>query len=248
MGTSSSRNAPKGGDWTKAKRSVSNYVRQRGRGGVTPRNLIGNFVRALGGAREAVSGTGRAGGKSTFFPAVSVGQKLGAFLVGVAKDGLDQTFSKWGLADLIGKNPYEVVSHLVDALAGAGGPLDEAVARAALTETLANIFDENNEEYIQLREDWDSRINEVEILEILKIFLIEVIYRRFLSDLAERIQSKAISSDDAFERESEIRGFIEEMIKFTLVIHDPLNIDWRGAEGRDLITQNMEAVLAQAEV
>ena len=248
MGTSSSRSAPAGGNWTPAKRSVSRYVNQRGTGSVTPGGLIGTYVRALGGAREAVRGTGRIGGKTTFSHATSVGQKLGAFLAGVATDGLDQTLSDWGLADLIGKSPYEVVSGLVDALAGPGGPLDEAVARAALTETIADILDENNTEYEQLREEWDGRIDDAEIPEILEIFLVEAIYQQYLSNLAERIESNAISADEAFERESEIRGFIEEMVRFEFVIHNPLNIvDWFGAECRELIQRNLEAALAQAE-
>ena len=172
MGTSSSRNAPKGGNWTAAKASTSRFVSQSGTGSFTAKNAISAYIHALGGAREAVRGTGGSKGQAVFSYATKAGQRLGAFLSGVAADGLDRTLTALGLEDLIGKSPHELISGLIDALVGAGGVLDEAVARVSLIETIGIIFDETREEYADLREDWNGKISEERIPEILKIFLI----------------------------------------------------------------------------
>jgi len=178
---------------------------------------------------------------------VRSGQALGGFLAGVASVGLDETLRSAGLEYLIGRTPNEVLAGISDHICGDGGLLDDAVARSAVIEVLAEIFDETEDSYDQLRDRWDSQLDEDTIIELMVLFLAQSIFQRFLADLGDRIESNAVSAMRAAECEQEALEFIKRMIEFELGEIDPLTFDWQGPPGEQLIRRNLEAALAQEE-
>ena len=135
----------------------------------------------------------------------------------------------------------------MDAVAGPGALLDEAIARAALVEVMGEIYDEENTTYQDLAGSWESGIDGDKCVELLELFLVEAIYQEMLSDLADRIEEHSDSAAITHGRELELRDHIKEMVRFDLGQSDPLQIKWQGQEGSKLITRNLEAALAQLE-
>ncbi len=244
MGTSALRsgnNAPRGGTWTRAKRLTTSFVRGTG---ATAASAVGGFVSAVGNGGDGISG-GSAGHQSS--SSVKAGQALGAFLGNVATVGLDQALRSSGLEHLIGAVPYEVLSGVVDYICGNGGPLDDAIARSAVIEVLAEIFDDSDEKYTYLRDNWDSQVDENHILDLMSLFLSQAIFQRFIMDLGDRFETNAISATEAEQKEQEAFEFIREMVEFELGEIDPLNFDWQGPDGERLIQRNLAAALDQLE-
>lgn len=211
MGTSSSRagnNAPSRGDWTRAKRRVTNFTTGTGS---SARSAIGGFVSAIGG-RNAVSAGGAGGGRrGRLSSSVRVGQGLGGFLSQVVSEGLDQTLRLLGLGHLVGATFHDALSGIVDHICGDSGPLDDSIARDAVVEVLAEILDESDDTYVDLRE-WGNQLNEAAVIELMSLFLSHSIFLCFLADLGDRIESNATSARHAEQREQEILRFIKDMV------------------------------------
>ncbi len=246
MGTSASRggdNAPKGAAWSNAKRQVTSFTRGSG---ATASSAIGAFVAATQEAKKG--GGGRARGKTNrLSSAVSPGQALGSFLSGIATHGLDETLRSHGLEHLIGASSPNVISGIIDNICEQDGVLDDAIARAATVEVLAEIFDESDDAYSNLREQWDSDLDKNRVVELITLFLSQAIFQRFLADLGDKIESNAMSAAHAEQCEQEALEFIKEMVKFEIGEIDPLKFNWKGAAGERLIQRNLVAALSQLE-
>src|SRR4051794_18389937 len=106
MGTSSDYTGGTGGSWTPYKHAASNFARRGG--SKRAEKVLARYVGALGGAQKA-SVSGRAAG-------VGAGQGIGAFGAGLASDGFTPTLDRFGLGHLVGKDRYDVLDGLVEAL------------------------------------------------------------------------------------------------------------------------------------
>ena len=249
MGTSASRgggNAPAGGDWVKAKGRFTRFTRGTGS---SVGSAVSAFASAIGGARS-VSGGGvsAAGGRAgRLSSSVKPGQALGSFLSGVASEGLDKTLRSFGLGHLIGKEPHEILSEIVDYICGNGGTLDEAIARSAVVEVLAEIFSEDDDAYADLRDRWDAELDADRIVDLLSLFLSQAIFQRILSDLGDLFEKSAVSAFEAERKEQAVLDFIKGMVAFELGEIDPLDFDWQGSDGEELIHRNVAAALGQLQ-
>jgi hypothetical protein len=247
MGTSSRRNAPRGGGWTRAKTAASQFAS----GAALASDVTSAYVGAFGGSSKASRGNGGGGGSGrphgAFVGAKKTARSLGSFLGGLASKGLEQTLRDFGLDKLIGRPAPEVVSGIVDALAGPGASLDEAVARNALVEVMGELYDEGNPAYENLVDNWEAGIDRDRCVDLLELFLVEAIYQKMLSDLADRVETHSDSAAITRKKELELHDYIKEMVRFDLRQKDPLQIDWQGEEGDELIAHNLEAALAQLE-
>lgn len=237
MGTSGSYTAPTSGKWPAAKRVATRFARQGGAAGgsVTPRQVAQGYVTALGGG--AAAGTRANGGRA------SAG-RLGGFLGDVAERGLREVLQERGLADLIGGDTADVLSAIVDQLAGNGRTLEEAAARAAMVAVLANEFGEGE------FEDLDSALQALDgdaVGRLLEQFLVEYVYRRMLEEIGERISNGAIDLAAAYRVEQDIHDFLLAAVHLDLSQGDPLTIDWEGPEGRDLLDRLMADAYSQLE-
>lgn len=238
MGTSSSRTAPKDRGWRRVKNIMSRYTTQKGTGTAKPINVYRAYVNAVGGTR---------GFSSSSKTGIQTAQRLADFLGNISSLGFTETLKKVGLDDLIGKNAIEVLSGIIDKLSGPGKLLEDAIARSALIEVLAELFEKENEEYEVIEEDLTVSVDSQKLVELLELFIAEYIYQRLLSDLIERIENKAMSSNEVKKREEELKEFIIKLIKFDLKEKDPLKIDWLGDEGKKIIEKNIEAISEQLE-
>lgn len=103
-----------GNDRNALRRSARDYVRSGTRGST-------NAVRRMGSSR------------------VAAGNLLGV-LRGIQRDGLDTALRNLNLANLVGRAPSEIFIGLTEIVCGAdGGPIDEAIARDAWLETIAEL-------------------------------------------------------------------------------------------------------------
>lgn len=251
MGTSASRSgqsAQRGNQWTTAKREVTSFSKGSGS---NVRSVVNNFVSAIksqGIKSDANAGNGGGGSSrkstSSFLTAISAGQSLGSFLSGVGTKGLDETLRKEGLGELIGKHPDQVLSAIADKLCSNNGTLDDALARSAMVEVLAEIFNDEEETYEDLRNRWDEQIDESALQNLMSLFLSQSIYQRFLLELGDRIESNAISVYQAEKKEKEILDFIKAMVKFDIANIDIKTFDWKSSEGQTIIEQNLATALS----
>ncbi|WP_323130977.1 Qat anti-phage system associated protein QatB [Sinorhizobium medicae] len=103
----------RGGDRPALQRAVRDYVRSGTRGS-------GNAVRRMGSSRAAASNV------------------LGV-LRGMQRDGVQAALRSFNLTALIGRSTTEVFLGLTDLICRDGGPIDEAIARDAWLETVAEL-------------------------------------------------------------------------------------------------------------
>jgi len=237
MGTSSSRtgeNAPRGVRWTPAKANVTSFTKGTGK---SVAEAVGGFVSAIGGPRAA--------SRRPLSSSIGVGQGLGAFLSAVAARGVDEALRSEGLGDLVGRTPGEVLSGIVDHIAGPGALLDDAIARNAVIEVLSEIFDESQDSYADLADGWREQLGVESIVALMSLFIAHSIFQLFLSYLGDRIESNALSAAEAARQEQRVLEFVREWVSFQLGEVDPLSFDWRGPDGRELVQRALEVALAQ---
>ncbi|MDP3182164.1 MAG: hypothetical protein Q8M54_05020, partial [Desulfobaccales bacterium] len=128
MGTSAPRRAPTTRWWRLAKGAATRYLSPEGAGGVEVREVVARYLAAL----EGSAAEGGKGALAAFRLTRKVAQDFGAFWAQAASQGWEAALDAWGLPELKGQPPQIAVQGLSAALAGPGGGLEEAVARAAV--------------------------------------------------------------------------------------------------------------------
>ena len=230
MGTSSDHKGRSGGAWTPYKHAATGFAKNGGRNRAAL--ALSRHVGAMGGAAAAASSarSGRA-----------VGSRAGRFLSGFASVGLDQTLDEIGLDHLVGADRYEVVTALVDYIAGDGDSRDAAAARDAACDLIDALFGDvsDYEELVEVEVDGP------EVERLLLLFLTKYIINR-AEIIAERINRYA-DVQQALAREGEIRDFISAMLMLQLSEVDPLAVDWDGEQGAQILQVTFDAVYAQLE-
>lgn len=251
MGTSSSRSGSpsRGGSaWASAKRRVTSFTRDTGSSVGSAVSGFASAFSSQGGGYRKESARGTSGGGTRGKVAVvRAGQALGSFISEVGSVGLDETLRRHGLENVIGQQPAQVLNAIADHLCADGGPLDDAVSRSAVVEVLAEIFDDNEDSYADLRDRWDETLDAAALQDLMSMFLIQSIFQRFLSEFADRIESNVMSGEAAERKEKEVFDFIKEMVKFELEDIDVSSFDWRGKEGKELIERNINTALSLLE-
>lgn len=218
MGTSSRQGAPTGGDWTRAKTRMTNWAKGGGASDDLGRAALGAFVSALGGASRAAAGS--AGG-------VQTAGGFGEFLTDVSRDGLETTLEGYGLEDLVGGEPVEVINELAARISGAGGSPEEAVARDAVLEVLRELFEDAD-----TFADMEAIVIDAETLrEFIARYLTEYIFLRVLHDLGDRITDNAAPAE-AERLERELADQLRALVDLDLSAIDPVDFDWRGPAGQ----------------
>jgi hypothetical protein len=190
--------------------------------------VLANHVPLLGGAAAAAT-SGLAGRTGV--------QGLGGFLADMGSSGLDAALRETGLADLVGRDRFDIVDGLVTQLAGPGDELDSNAARDAMCEVLDDLFTDADS-WAEL-DDPALRIDEQQIVTLLEKFLAHYIYNR-VPVIAERL-GRITDPETARKADREFRLMIEGCVKLELMAIDPLRVDWRGPEGRSIADQAMQS-------
>jgi hypothetical protein len=192
------------------------------------RTAAQSYVRARGGPRQAAqnSPSGRAASAS-----------LGGFLADVARRGLNAALESLNLSSVVGRDAQTVFAAISNALSPDGASPEQAVARGAINDVLADIY----ERFVG--EDGDlSKLNSLtgdDIKSAVADSVSTYIYQRWLQELGKQIEKKAISSSQAVSLEREVKLFVKDSVKLDLKSVDPLTIDWR-TEGHQLISNIYE--------
>ncbi|KGO91015.1 Qat anti-phage system associated protein QatB [Flavobacterium subsaxonicum] len=185
----------KSSNWGQAKGALTRLT--NGTGGSSRQKASRNYVKSLGGARGATKASAQG---------VRTGVLYSGFLGSLASSGATNTFSSYGLQNLIGKSAEEVCAGIVNAIAPNGSTNDEAIAREALIETLDSL-------YTKLLENGDVN-NTLDNLtsELIKETLIEYvgnfIFTKWMYELGSAIEKGNISEREAIKLEKEVREFI----------------------------------------
>lgn len=250
MGTSNRRTAPKTKEWSKAKRQATGLMSTgSSNSAFGPSSAIGSYINAIGGSSSLIDGGGGGGGgrktskSSAIGRSVSSAQALGAFLRDVSTQGLDETLKSRGLQELIGKKPEEVIAGIIDTLSDRGATLSEAILRAAEADTLGEIVDDSISTYEELRENWENSISGDQLISLLKSFLANVVFQQWATDMSEKLENGAYSADAFEEKENMVKEFIKSHISFELDRTNPVDIDWQGQEGHDLIQKCLKSAI-----
>jgi hypothetical protein len=142
MGTSSDYTGGVGGAWTPYKIAASNFARHGGRERVD--KVLARYVGALGGAAAAAASARAA--------SIGAAGAIGDFGAGLAVDGLTPTLQRLGLGHLVGRDRWEVLDGLAEALVGDGSTDEDKASQFALTKAFQELFPEDAQTYEELEE------------------------------------------------------------------------------------------------
>ncbi len=188
------------------------------------REASSRFVSGQGGARQAsrASTSGRASAK-----------RLGSFLGTVATMGAAAAVDQLGLSALVGQSAEILLSTIVDKIAPAGAYLEDAVARAATTETLSELFRERAIDEGGI-EGLDG-LTAIDIREVLERFVAHYIYERLLQALARTLETRP--ARDIVRLENDVWQYVQNVVRLDLTAIDVVNLDWSGDRAHRLVDQ-----------
>lgn len=229
MGTSKDYGGGKGGDWTPYKHATSSFARYGG--AKRAEKVLSRYVTAMGGASALSSSAGARA-------AVGRTQGVAGFASGLATDGLTPTLQRLGLGHLVGRDRYEVLDGLLEALGGDGSTLEDRAVLAALCEAFEELFPDDAETYDELEA---TMLDEEGVATLIERFVARWVYDRMLPTLAVKFAD--ISDPDVVRRrDDELRERISLLAKLELQGRSPLTIDWTGDEGRSILGGLVDAI------
>jgi hypothetical protein len=163
---------------------------------------------------------------------------LGGFLVDVATRGIQGALESLQLSNSIGRPVEEVLALITNILAPAGTSLDEAAARAAMSETLGDLYTRYG------LEDGDlSRLDAMGadgIRTALQLSVTNYIYEKLLNVMQSSLDGHNMSDHELLKAEREIRLFIRETVHLELDSIDVMTVDWNGKQGERIAQQIYE--------
>lgn len=221
------------GDWPTAKKHLGRLANGTGS---SPKKALKSYVNAYGGSNNA-SRSAKAG-------KIAIGN-LGSFLGNIASNGLRAALRDSGLEYLIGKPTETVLVGIANKIAPIGKTNEDAVARNAILDAL-------NELYLdfQLEEkDIDNldNLNRDGIEKMIKVAVRAYIYERYRQALDTFVENKQISINETFNREKQIKEYIDAEVDFNFSDVDILNVDFNQGKGRQFIEDILEDAYSTLE-
>lgn len=206
--------------WKNAKNVMSRYA------GSGQGSLIGvgrAYIRAKGGARKAAQSV--ISGKST-------ARNLAKFFTTTARSDISQGLYSIGLGHLIGKDVDTVFSGLIDTLSDNGENFDENIARQAIEDAITSFYEQCSES-----QNFESleHLTEEQLKRAIEVFVSGYIYKRWLQELGNCIERKAVSEIEAIKLEVEVKIYVRDLVNLELNSRSIFSIDWNGDEGRQII-------------
>jgi hypothetical protein len=213
--------------WTSAKGSMTRYAHSGNDEGLkrTGRRYIGTRGGSRNFARAAVSGKKTAAA-------------LGHFLTDVATHGINAALEKRGLEDSLGKSVEVIIAEIADNLAPPGTTNEESVARQAIIDAIASLYEEYDLQDGNLAK-LDS-IGKEDVEKVFETYVVSYIYERWLQELGKRIEDNAISESWAIKLEKEVKEYVRGAVKIDFDDYDLLTLDWNAAG------QTIENIFGQA--
>lgn len=235
MGTSASYAAPPA--WADNKRQAVQTA-AAGSNREKAAEALRGFIGGNGGASSFARGGGRTG---TGGSARTAARRLGAFIGGVAQDGLSATLSEWGLDDLVGGPAAEILAGIVDRCGSGGETLEDVDARSAMSDLMSERFEDAatpDEVEERLVETADREGLTGLLADFFGLYVYHAFSRSFWGHVSERE-----GSDRADALMAQVHDFIRSSVNLTTVEADPSGIDWLGREGQRMAADLFEATL-----
>jgi hypothetical protein len=214
VGTSSARKAPVGKFWRTAKTSASRFVSGQEASPPLVQEVVARYCTAL------ESHTPEAGGETTALlpDVVRTAASLGNFYCDWEHFGWEAALDRLGLARAAYQATDEIIPVLLDKLAGPGSRLDQAVARAALIDHLGSVLlDTEN----STRAAVTSGLECPDSMAGVRNFLGLALFRKLLSDLGEPLEFHAPTIHHGFQRQEEIKSYIQKNLQALVTTATP---------------------------
>ncbi len=164
------------------------------------RKALGNYVRhGTGGARGATARMGAAR---------QTAARLANFAGYASEAGTEAALTRFGLARCIGRPAAEVLPELIDTMCPPGGRIDENIARESLQAAIADLAQADLPPIEELTgEQWR---------EFLLDYLARSIELRVLTDIGQKLVTKAEAVDDIIRAERVARQLIHHTVRNSL--------------------------------
>jgi hypothetical protein len=215
--------------WSVPKGAMTRFARGHGSLGSVGRS----YVRAGGGATGR-SSSARAGRQTA--------GKLGSFFATGIRDGFIQAARGIGLTNLIGRDVQFVLAAFVDFIAPSGATIEEAIARKALADTTWEVFQKYGVDIDGIAAL--DRLDREDVTIIISLYISNYINERLQEELFYRVEKGALDEITANHYADQIKGFIVEVVRLDFQDIDPLQIDWHGATGQDIIEKKYQEAYA----
>jgi len=220
--------------WKSARLAMTAFSKHGG--AARARSAGQRYVRARGGSRRAAQAA--ASGRATT-------AALGGFLSNVASRGFSDAARTLGLSLLVGQSATSVLNAILNALAPTGASNEEAIARRATAEVLADLF-----ERYGVQEGGTDRLDNMPAADVAAATEKSVaayIYQRWLLELGKRIDQGAYSDREAVRMEREVKAYVRDLVRIDLRGRDILTIDWNGVDGQQFCQRIFQEAYALLE-
>ena len=186
-----------------------------------------SYSRARGGSKMAARSS--VSGRATT-------ARLGSFLADVSSRGITQATRDIGLSDFVGRDAQSLLAAFIDLLAPSGNLLEEAIARKAMIETLAELFQLYDVETEGLKAL--DGIDEENIKDIVTLSITNYINEKFEHELVNCIERGTVSESDANQLLEQAKDFIIGVVEIDTEGINLVEFDWNSAEGQ-LLVENL---------
>ncbi len=256
MGTSSSHSGPTGPskllpDWAQDDNNQNDNSKKDEDKPVELRNSRSSMTRWInsGGSSGGLGGSGGGGGVARSYVSGRGGPRgaatsavsgrratasLGSFLSTVSNRGAQTAAEIFGVAKYLGQSAETLITALANTLAPEGNTIEEVAARRAIDDSLLHLYDnlELNDGTLDAIESMDEAM----IHETLQVSVESYIFHRWLQDLGDRIEKKAVSPKEAVRLEREIRQYVREAVKTDFGEINVLTIDWNSRDTHQMVS------------
>lgn len=184
------------------------------------RDVVRGFVGALGGPGGGASGA-RAGRQTA--------ANIGKFFAAVANSGAVQAVGDLGLAEFLDRPAIELLSALGNVLAPSGALAEDAAARDAFHETMAELLEEA--ELTATGREVLEAVTLDSFRTLLERYVANWVIARLLQTLSAAVEEGATSPTRAVAVEQQVRDYVRHVVRLDrdLAVTDPTT--WSGAAG-----------------
>jgi hypothetical protein len=209
--------------WQTARSSLTSASRGRTSGNGL-RTAGRSYIRAKGGGRTAAS-TAVTGKGSV--------SRVGSFVADIARTGFDAALRSLDLGSFVGRSAEETFAAIVDMLAPEGASIEDAAARAAVSEALGLLYDKvvaGGGDLAAL-----DTLAADDVRSAVESCITTYIYERWVGELGLSIERGAVSEARAVDLEQQMRAYIAESGKLELLNANILDVSWSKRDGKTLI-------------
>jgi hypothetical protein len=219
--------------WGELKKSVTRFADEGALAPNSAKGILGNYIRANGGAQRIAQGGGTIGGGKI---SQKVAGNIGGFFSSIGELGFRETLRQAGLEALAGKPFKEIIYFLLDYLGGPSNTIDEVDARNALSRLLDELLGDADD-FESIENILEEKSQGETLVNLLILFFGYYLYEQFCRVFYERLVTR-VGEAKAESFLGSILDYIKEALRFKSLDQDISKIDWAGAEGQQL-TDNM---------